>query len=111
MELLGPVPTVWDETKVLGAQMGNYVIVARRNGSNWYSGAMTDWTPRDLDIDLSFLPRGRFKLTSFEDAANADRFGSDYKKAVQTVDRNSKLKIHMMGGGGWAARFVPSATQ
>lgn len=78
MELLGPVPTVWDETKVLGAQMGNYVIVARRNGSNWYIGAMTDWTPRDVDIDLSFLPRGRFKLTSFADGANADRFGSDY---------------------------------
>jgi len=111
MEFLGPVPTVWDETKVLGAQMGDYVIVARRNGSNWYVGAMTDWTPRDVDIDLSFLPRGRFKLTSFEDGANADRSGSDYKRAVQTVDRNSKLKIHLMGGGGWAARLVPSAIQ
>lgn len=43
--------------------------------------------------------------------AQTEIFGSDYKKAVQTVDRNSKLKIHMMGGGGWAARFVPSATQ
>jgi alpha-glucosidase len=107
MEFLGPVPTVWDDTKVLGGQIGDYVIVARRNGRDWYIGAMTDWTPRDVEIDLSFLPAGRFKLTSFEDGANADRYGSDYKKTVKEVDRNSKLKIHMMGGGGWAARVVP----
>jgi len=106
MEFLGPVPTVWDDTKVLGAQMGDYVIVARRNGNDWYVGAMTDWTARDFDIDLSFLGTGRFQLTSFADGPNADRYGSDYKKTVQTVDKNSKLKIHMMGGGGWAARLT-----
>jgi alpha-glucosidase len=107
MEFLGPVPTVWDETKVLGAQMGDYVIVARRNGRNWYIGAMTDWTARDLEIDLSFLPAGSFRMAAFADGANADRFGSDYKKTVQGVDRSSKLNVHLMGGGGWAAQLVP----
>ena len=106
MEFLGPVPTVWDDTKVLAAQMGDYAIIARRNGSDWYIGAMTDWTPRDLEIDLSFLPEGRFEITAFEDGPNADRYGSDYKKTVQVVARDTKLKIHMMGGGGWAARLV-----
>src|SRR5215813_2671867 len=108
MEFLGPVPTVWDDTKVLGAQIGNYVIIARRKGRDWYVGAMTDWTARDVEIDLSFLPNGRFKITSFEDGPNADRYGSDYKKRVQEVDKTSKLKIHLMGGGGWAARLIPS---
>lgn len=106
MEFLGPVPTVWDETKVLGAQIGDYVIIARRNGNEWYIGAMTDWTPRDIDIDLSFLPGGSFRMISFADGANADRYGSDYKKTIETVDRNSKPKIHLMGGGGWAARLI-----
>ena len=109
MEFLGPVPTVWDETKVLGAEMGDYVIIARRNGRDWYIGAMTDWTPRDVEIDLSFLPEGSYRMTSFEDGANADRSGSDYKKSVQGVDNKSKLKIHLMGGGGFAARLVPAA--
>ena len=59
MEFLSAVPTVWDETRVLTAKIGEYVVVARRSGSDWYIGAMTDWTPRDLDIDLSFLPAGR----------------------------------------------------
>jgi alpha-glucosidase len=107
MEFLGPVPTVWDETKVLGAEMGDYVIIARRNGRDWFVGAMTDWTPRDVEIDLSFLPAGSFRMTSFADGPNADRSGSDYKKAVQDVDKTSKLKIHLMGGGGFAAHLVP----
>lgn len=108
MEFLGPVPTVWDETRVLGAQMGDYVIVARRNGRDWYVGAMTDWTARDVEIDLSFLPAGSFRMTAFADGANADRFGSDYKKTVVGVTKRSKLKVHLMGGGGWAAHLIPA---
>lgn len=107
MEFLGPVPTVWDETKVLAAEMGDYVVIARRNGRDWYIGAMTDWTARDVEIDLSFLPAGSFRITSFADGPNADRSGSDYKKTVQGVDKTAKLKIHLMGGGGFAARVVP----
>jgi alpha-glucosidase len=107
MEFLAPVPTVWDETFVLSAQIGDYVIVARRNGRDWYIGAMTDWTPRDFEIDLSFLPGGSFQMTSFADGPNADRSGSDYKKTMQSVDKTTKLKIHLMGGGGFAARLVP----
>lgn len=109
MEFLGPVPTVWDETRVLRAEIGDYVIIARRNGRDWYIGAMTDWTARDFEIDFSFLPAGNFRMTSFADGPNADRSGNDYKKAVQGVDKNSKLKIHLMGGGGWAARLTPAS--
>ena len=53
--------------------------MARRSGNDWYVGAMTDWTPRDLDIDFSFLPDGDFQMQSYEDGVNADRMGSDYK--------------------------------
>jgi alpha-glucosidase len=106
MEFLGPVPTVWDETRVLAAEIGDYVIIARRNGRDWYIGAMTDWTPRDFEIDLSFLLDGNFQMTSFADGANADRSGNDYKKTVQGVDKTSKLKLHLMGGGGFAAKIL-----
>jgi alpha-glucosidase len=108
MEFLGPVPTVWDETRVLGAQMGDYVSVARRNGRDWYIGAMTDWTARDVEIDLSFLPAGSFRMSSFADGENADRYGSDYKKTVSGVDKKTRLKVHLMGGGGWTAHLVPA---
>jgi alpha-glucosidase len=107
MEFLGPVPTVWDETKVPDAQIAEYVVVARRHGSDWYIGAMTDWTPRDFQIKLSFLGAGNFQMTSYQDGVNADRFGSDYKMLKDTVSGNTTLKIHLAPGGGWVAKLQP----
>ena len=107
MEFLGPVPTVWDETKVLDAKMGEYVLVARRSGKDWYVGAMTNWTGRDLEVDVSFLPAGTFSMDSYQDGVNADRFASDYKRTKSKVTSSQKLKITLAPGGGWAARIRP----
>jgi alpha-glucosidase len=105
MEFLGPVPTEWDETKVLAAQIADYVVLARRNGRDWYVGAMNDWTPRSLDIDLSFLPEGNFTMEAYQDGVNADRNASDYKKIVMPVNKTTRLKLPLASGGGWAARI------
>jgi alpha-glucosidase len=107
MEFLAPVPTVWDETKVLDAKIGEYVLVARRRGKDWYVGAMTNWTGRDLNVDLSFLPTGTFSMDSYQDGVNADRFASDYKRTKSKVTNSQRLKITLAPGGGWAARIHP----
>ena len=105
MEFLRPVPTVWDETRVLAAELGNYVSIARRSGQAWYVGAMTDWTSRTLEIDFSFLPSGRFRMVAYEDGPNADKIGHDYKVTLKDIDRTKKLTISLAPGGGWAARI------
>lgn len=106
MEFLGPVPTVWDETKVLDAKLGDYVVIARRHGHDWFAGAMTDWTARDLEIDLSFLSDdGKFRMQEYQDGVNASRFGSDYQKTESQVSRSTRIKIRMAEGGGWVARI------
>ncbi len=105
MDFLAPVPTEWDETKVLDARVADYVVVARRDGKGWYLGAMTDWTPRNLEIDLSFLPDGNFTMEAYQDGVNADRNASDYKRTTIQVARTTKLKLPLVGGGGWAARI------
>ncbi|HXJ85405.1 MAG TPA: glycoside hydrolase family 97 protein [Candidatus Binatia bacterium] len=105
MEFLSAVPTEWDETKVLDARIGDYVVVARRNGKDWYVGAMNDWTPRSVDIDLSFLPDGTFTMDAYEDGVNADRNASDHRKTTTSVSRTTKLKLQLASGGGWAARI------
>ena len=105
MRFLAPVPTIWDETKVPDAKLGDYVIVARRKGSEWYVGAMTDWTARTLDLDFSFLPEGNFQMEAYEDGPNADRVGNDYRMVKTDVTENTRIKIRMAGGGGWAARI------
>jgi alpha-glucosidase len=105
MEFLAPVPTVWDETRVLDAKISQYVLLARRNGSDWYVGAMTDWNPRDLEVDFSFLPDGNYTLDAYEDGVNADRNASDYRKSTRQITKDAKLKIHLAPGGGFAARI------
>src|ERR1700685_355731 len=107
MEFLGPVPSVWDETKVLDGKIAEYVVVARRNGRDWYVGAMTNWTPREIDIDLSFLPGGKYSMEAYQDGVNADRNGSDYRQIKSSVDKTTKLHLKLAPGGGWAARIHP----
>jgi alpha-glucosidase len=101
------IPTVFDETVALDGAVGEYAAVARKKGDTWYVGAMTNWTPRDLTIDLSFLSEGAFEAEIFRDGINADRDATDYKRELITVKRGQKLNIHLMNGGGWAARVYP----
>ena len=105
MEFLAPVPSVWDDTRVLDARIADYVVVARRSGNDWYVGAMTDWTARDLEVDFSFLPGRNLLAGAYQDGVNADRIASDYKKTKTKITRDTKLKISLAPGGGWAARI------
>lgn len=107
MEFLAPVPTTWDETVVLDAQIGEFVAVARRHGKQWYVGAMTNWTERDLELRFDFLPQGELAMTSYEDGVNAHRVGSDFRMRKGKINRQTALKVHLAPGGGWAARITP----
>jgi alpha-glucosidase len=103
MEFLAKVPTVWDETKVLDAKVADYVLVARKNGTQWYVGAMTDWTARELTVDFSFLEPGWHSIDVYKDGINADRWGNDYKHDTTKISASDKMKIKLAPGGGWAA--------
>jgi alpha-glucosidase len=103
VNFISQIPTVWDETRVLHAAIGDYIAVARKKGDKWYIGAMTDWTPRELELDLSFLNDGTFNMEVFKDGINADRFAEDYKIETTHVTKNSKVKAQMAPGGGWVA--------
>lgn len=104
-EFIASVPTVWDETRGLDGKVGEYIVMARRSGDDWYVGAMTDWTPRTLSIDLSFLPEGEYSVEIFRDGANADRVGRDYRKEIVNLPDSRKLTAVMAPGGGFAARI------
>ena len=108
MEFLAKVPTVWDVTRALDAKVGDYVLVARRRGKDWYVGAMTNWTPRTLAVDLSFLGKGEYTAQIYQDGVNADRYGADYQKVSRTVTAQDKLDIQLAPGGGWAGWFTPA---
>ena len=82
--------------------MGEYIVVARRIGQNWYIGGMTDWNARTIELDLSFLPDGQYQSVLFSDGVNAAKQAADYKRSEQTLDKNQKVKINMAPGGGFA---------
>jgi len=100
---ISKMPTVWDDTKVLDAKVGDYILTARQKGNDWYLGALTDWTARSLNVDLSFLGEGTYEIEIMQDGANAEVSCNDYKRIVKQVTKADKLKIDLAKGGGWAA--------
>ena len=104
-DFITKVPTTFDETVPLDSKVAEYVAVARKKGNTWYIGAMTNWTPRELTIDFSFLDNGNYKAEIFSDGINADRDATDYKKEIINVTKGDKLTVKLMNGGGWAARL------
>lgn len=103
-DFITSVPVIWDETKVLYAKVGEAVVVAKRKGSKWFIGAMTNNVGRTLEVNLDFLSNSKtYKLTSFEDGINAERQALDYKKKTAQVKSGDKLKIKMARNGGFAA--------
>jgi alpha-glucosidase len=106
-DFITKVPTTFDETVPLDGKVGEFVALARRKGDTWFVGAMTNWTPRELTIDCSFLPAGNYEAEIFKDGMNADRDATDYKREVIKVKSGDKLTMQLYGGGGWVARIYP----
>ncbi|MBA3714486.1 MAG: glycoside hydrolase family 97 protein [Pyrinomonadaceae bacterium] len=71
LDFLVQVPTSWDETKVLNGSVGKHITVARRRGTQWYIGSMTDSTARKLSIPLSFIGPGEFIAEVYADDPDA----------------------------------------
>lgn len=102
---IAKVPTVWDDTKILSAKLGDHIITARRSGTSWYVGVMGNGKPRDFTLDLAFLGKGGYQMQSFADGVNADKFAQDYRQQQSKVDRNDQIKVLLAPNGGWVARF------
>ena len=105
---ISTLPTIFQEMRCLQGQMGKYIVMARRQGDDWYVAGETSWEGRTIDLNLDFLPEGQYDVKMFVDGANADKSATDY--AVRTFSLNPatsrSLQIHMASGGGFAARFV-----
>lgn len=105
-EFLTQVPTTWDETKVLEAKVGEYVVLAKRKGEKWFVGGMTNnnENERVFDIDLNFLNANKsYEMTSFKDGINAGRQAMDYRREKSQVTKTDRLQIKMVRNGGFAA--------
>jgi alpha-glucosidase len=107
-DFISKIPTTFDETVALDGSVGNYVVMARKKENNWYLGAITNWTGRDITIDFSFLEKGKtFEADLFTDGLNAEKAATDYKRKKISVDSTTKMTFHLASGGGLSAIISP----
>lgn len=104
-EFISKVPTTFDDSRTLQGEISKYIVTAKRKGTTWFVGAMTNWDERDIELPLDFLDGGTYTAVIFRDGVNASKSAEDYKKEVKTVKKGDTLKITMKSGGGWTARF------
>jgi alpha-glucosidase len=104
IEFLKRVPASWDDTKVLKARIGEYLVIARRAGKSWYIGGLTGDNEYNLEINLDFLePQKKYKATLFiDDPANFTTGISPAKKLETVVESSGKFKLPMEKAGGCA---------
>lgn len=105
-DFITKVPTTWDETKVLEAKVGEYIVVAKRKGEKWFIGAITNGkeSERTFTLNMDFLKVGKtYDMISFEDGINAGRQAMDYRKKTSRVSSKDPLQIKLVKNGGWAA--------
>jgi len=102
LEFFDRVPTVWDDTKVIHGEIGQYISMARRSGDDWFVGTMTNNDARKLNIALDFLPEGKnYVAHIYEDDLKVK---TRTKVGVKTVKVTNKSVItaDMSASGGQA---------
>lgn len=105
MELLGSLPTTWDETSILQGKIGEFIVTARKKGKDWYVAGINNSTDRNIRLPLDFLQAGNYTLTACVDGVNAHHYGSDYRISTQEVHAGTHLPLTMKPGGGFLLRM------
>lgn len=104
-EFLTQVPTIWDEIRVLDAEVGQFVTIARRSGTDWYVGTITNGSARSVTVPLTFLPDGAYTADLYSDAPDVAENPNHLTKQTRTVGRADVLTIRLAPGGGQVMRL------
>lgn len=102
LSFLVEVPTVWDETRFLAGEVGEYLVVARRKRRDWYLGAMNNETPRTVRVPLGFLSKGGYRTETWADVP-----GSPTKLKMERgmAESGDTLTLNLSEAGGTVVRF------
>lgn len=102
-EFIASIPTVWDETISLDGKVGEYMVIARRCGDEWYIGGLVGQNEHTVTIDTEFLGEGEWTMEIFKDGVNATRHAEDYQRVIEKV--SGPISVNMAPGGGFAMRI------
>ena len=99
-------PTVWDESKALQGEIGEYIVQARRSGNDWFVGAMNGLQARVITLNTAdFLQKGKkYRVEIYNDDPKLNT-RTNVSTVVQTIKAGKILKLHLQPSGGAALRF------
>mgnify|MGYP002544447125 FL=1 len=101
-DFLSNVPSIWDKTIPLDSKLGEYITIAKQKDNEWYVGGMTNWTPREININFDFLEPGiKYQATILKDTSDSGEHPQQYTCEKVSVTSESNLNIYMAKGGGF----------
>lgn len=110
LEFFAKVPTVWDETRVLRGKIGEYAVIARRSGQDWFIGAMNAEKQREFAVPLRFLASSTsYQARIYRDDPHLDT-ATKVRIENAIVDSESELRIELQPNGGQAIWLRPERT-
>lgn len=115
-QFIEDVPVDWDDTRILEAEPGDYLAIARKakGKDEWYVGTITDEQARTSNFSLSYLtPKRWYVATLYADAANAHWENNPMAYQIQNflVNDQTRLKLNLASGGGAAISLKPATDQ
>ena len=115
LPVLAAIPTTWDDTRCLAGKVGEFIVMARRHGAEWWVGAMGGREPREVEVPLGFLGPGRFRAEVYRDdlssaapprTTHGGRLRREFARSTARAGRwpvdpnlaNRRLTIHQVLG-------------
>ncbi len=109
MEYFKKVPTVWDKTIPLSAELGKYTVIAKQTKDNFYVAGLNNWSRREVDVDFSFLPEGKeYEAYILRDSiSSSNSYPKRYTCETIQVNKQTLKTFWMADGGGFTMRIYP----
>ena len=106
LPVLTKIPASWDDTRCVAGAVGEYVVIARRQGEEWWVGGMTNRSPREIEVDLGFLGAGRYRAEIYRDDLSTKSHMAD--RTVEVV-ASDLLRTPLAAAGGVLIHLSPLA--
>ena len=103
------LPTTWDETRAVSAEIMQHLVQVRRKGKGWWIAGMNHHQPLELDLKLDFLGDGAYTLTTYADTPESAQRPSSLAETTREVKRGDTIRIRMENSGGFAATLQPKS--
>ncbi len=102
------LPTTWDETRAVSAEIMRHLVQVRRKGNGWWIAGMNHRQPLELNLKLDFLGEGTYTLTTYADTPESIQRPAALAESTRKVNRSDTIRIRMENGGGFAATLHPT---